>query len=67
MAMKAGEAWSATGTGGTLTCGGGNCYTVTAGGRCATWCYQSLLAGYVILNDVGINCLCPLQGVTSWN
>jgi len=66
MAVKAGEAWRPTGAGSLLTCGGGTCYTVTAGGECATWCYQSLLAGRVV-SVPSIACQCPTQGSSTWN
>jgi hypothetical protein len=66
MAVEAGQAWNSTGTAGSIPCGGGVCYTVTAGGQCATWCYQSLYSGRVLL--VGsIACQCPDAGYTTWN
>lgn len=65
--VEAGQASSSTGAPGSIPCGGGTCYTVTTATQCATWCYQSLLSGYAHLGDLGIACVCPVQGERPWN
>ena len=66
VAVEAGRAWSPTGAAGTLVCGGYDCYTVTSGTECATWCYQGDLAGYVI-KAPSIVCQCPTLASATWN
>lgn len=68
MAVQAGEAWAPGASANpAFPCGGGYCNAVVANGQCAVWCYQSLLAGYVNLNAIGITCLCPTNLSREWN
>ncbi len=67
MAVLAGEGWAPGSSGdAAFPCGGGYCNAVVANGQCAVWCYQSMLAGYVHLDDLATVCLCPTTGDSKW-
>lgn len=69
MATGAANAWNASASSQSITCGGGLCLARSTGTQCAVWCHDSLLAGYVYLNAASPSCICPTQGgagTSSW-
>ena len=58
MAIEAAKAWRSGGTGQVILCQTGDCWAYAAGGDCAVWCYQGMMAGYVNL-PLPSFCQCP--------